>query len=109
MVKAFAHAVIGFARLELVNEASDRHVTVKEISVGAPGGGQKYQAIAQEIPLGPTQAKTVDMTSTLLKLFGGNGKGPVEILLHLNPEPPDQPGTASYFCETASGRVIEFH
>ncbi len=108
MVKAFPRAVVGFARLELVNEPDSKPVVVKNVLIGTPGDGPKYPAIAQEIALAPAQGKTVDMTSTVLKVIGGNGKGPVQIRLHLNPEPSDQPAPALYFCETASGRVVEF-
>lgn len=108
MVKASAHTVIGLAQLKLVNEASDR-VAVKRIVIGPSGEGPRLQALAQEIALAPAQAKTVDVTATVMKVLGTNGRGNIEVQLQINPEEPDQPAGFSYFCHTANGRVVEFH
>ncbi len=108
MVKAFPNAVIGIAQLKVLNEASDCQVIVKKILVGPPGDGPKHQAIAQEFQLAPAQQKTVDLTATIVKLLGANGKGPIEVFMQIGPEPQAQPGASTYFCQTANGRVVEF-
>jgi hypothetical protein len=108
MVKALPRAVIGFARLELLNEASGAPVVVKNVWVGPPGEGPKYQAMAIEFALAPAQSKSVDLTSAVVKVLGANGKGPVQVRLQLNPQPTDQPDIYSYFGATANGKVVEF-
>ncbi len=108
MVSASPRAVIGFARLELLNVASAVSVVVKNVWVGSPGEGPKYQAIAIGFALAPAQSKSIDLTSTVVKVLGANGKGPVEIRLQLDPSPTDQPEATCYFGETANGKVVEF-
>jgi hypothetical protein len=109
MIKASPRAVIGFARLELLNEDSAIPVGVKNVWVCSPGEGPKFQATAIEFTLAPAQSKSVDLTSTVVKVLGANGKGQVQIRLQLNPQPADQPeATTCCYGETINGKVVEF-
>jgi hypothetical protein len=110
IVQAVPSVQSGKAFLEFSN-GYHQPVTLKNV-FAAKGAGSLTPLLAEPRQLSSGETQRMDVTEALLPLFNQNAsevqEKPVQILLALEPEPPDQPAPSRYLLKFDKESFTEF-